>query len=74
MLTRIFHEVITAAAHSGMSTTLRLFGFINIFDKVEGAYQSGSLLEKRRALMEAWARYCCDTILSADVISESVIP
>jgi integrase len=27
-------------------------------DKVEGAYRRGDLFEKRRRLMEAWARYC----------------
>ncbi len=26
--------------------------------KVEAAYRRGDLLEKRRKLMEAWARYC----------------
>ena len=40
-------------------------------DKVEGAYQRGSLLEKRRALMEAWSRYC-DTIRSVNM--DNVIP
>jgi integrase len=28
-------------------------------DKVEAAYRRGDLLRKRRALAEAWARYCC---------------
>jgi integrase len=27
-------------------------------DKVEGAYQRGTMLERRRKLMDAWARYC----------------
>ena len=27
-------------------------------DKVEAAYRRGDLFEKRRRLMEAWARYC----------------
>jgi integrase len=27
-------------------------------DKVEGAYQRGTRLERRRKLMDAWARYC----------------
>jgi integrase len=27
-------------------------------DKVEAAYRRGNLIEKRRKLMEAWARYC----------------
>ncbi|MDE1906465.1 MAG: tyrosine-type recombinase/integrase [Rhodospirillales bacterium] len=29
-----------------------------IGNKVEAAYRRGNLLEKRKALMEAWARYC----------------
>lgn len=29
-----------------------------IESKVEGAYRRGDLLEKRRALMVAWAQYC----------------
>ena len=40
-------------------------------DKVEGAYQRGNLLEKRRALMDAWSRYC-DTIWLTNV--DNVIP
>jgi hypothetical protein len=27
-------------------------------DKVEAAYRRGDLFEKRRQLMDAWARYC----------------
>ena len=29
-----------------------------IANKVEAAYRRGDLFEKRRKLMEAWARYC----------------
>jgi integrase len=29
-----------------------------IGDKVEAAYRRGDLFQKRRQLMEAWARYC----------------
>src|SRR5262249_36604859 len=29
-------------------------------DKVEAAYRRGDLFEKRRRLMEAWARYCTE--------------
>ena len=29
-----------------------------IGNKVEAAYRRGNLLEKRKALMEAWGRYC----------------
>jgi integrase len=30
-------------------------------NKVENAYRRGDFLEKRRALMEAWAKYCSST-------------
>ena len=30
-----------------------------VSDKVEAAYRRGDLFEKRRELMEDWARYCC---------------
>ena len=29
-----------------------------VSDKVEAAYRRGDLFDKRRRLMEAWARYC----------------
>ena len=29
-----------------------------IGDKVEAAYRRGDLLAKRKALMEAWSKYC----------------
>jgi integrase len=32
-----------------------------VSDKVEAAYRRGDLFEKRRALAEAWARYCSKT-------------
>ncbi len=35
-------------------------------DKTEAAYRRGDLLEKRRDLMDRWARFCCPA--SADVI------
>jgi integrase len=34
----------------------------------EVAYRRGSALEKRRQLMEGWARYCAKPVISADVI------
>jgi len=37
-------------------------------DKTEAAYQRGDLFEKRRKLMEAWARYCLQPV------SETVVP
>jgi integrase len=30
-------------------------------DKVEGAYQRGTIFEKRRKLMDAWARFCASS-------------
>jgi integrase len=30
-------------------------------DKVEGAYQRGTMFEKRRKLMDAWARFCASS-------------
>jgi integrase len=41
-----------------------------ISDKVEAAYRRGDLFEKRRKLMEAWARYCAIKPASA---SDSVV-
>jgi integrase len=37
-------------------------------DKVEAAYRRGDLFEKRKAMMEAWARYCTTQEQSADVV------
>ena len=36
-----------------------------IGNKVEAAYRRGNLLEKRKALMEAWGRHCCSKNESA---------
>ena len=41
-----------------------------IGDKVEAAYRRGDLFEKRRKLMEAWAKYCTDKPMP---ISDKVI-
>jgi integrase len=41
-----------------------------IGDKVEAAYRRGDLFEKRRRLMEEWARYC----VSKRVTSASIVP
>jgi integrase len=38
-------------------------------DETERAYQRGDLLEKRRRLMEDWARFCARPAVSADVVS-----
>ena len=37
-------------------------------DKVEAAYRRGDLFEKRRQLMEAWARFCETTRPQAEVV------
>lgn len=36
-------------------------------DKVEAAYARGDLLEKRRRLMQAWARYCGNPLKTGEV-------
>jgi integrase len=38
-------------------------------DKVEAAYRRGDLFEKRRQLMNAWARYCTTPVQSGKVVS-----
>jgi integrase len=37
-------------------------------DKVEAAYRRGDLFDKRRNLMDAWARFCATTTAGGDVI------
>jgi len=39
-----------------------------IENKVEAAYRRGDLFQKRRQLMEAWARFCLTTSVQADVV------
>lgn len=34
----------------------------NVLGKVEAAYQRSDLFDKRKALMEAWASYCCSAL------------
>jgi integrase len=41
-------------------------------DKVEGAYQRGTMFEKRRRLMEAWARYCGSPVVKD--AADNVVP
>jgi integrase len=41
--------------------------------KVEAAYRRGSALEKRRQLMDAWARYCAKPAISADVVALAAV-
>jgi len=37
-------------------------------DKVEAAYRRGDLFEKRKTMMEAWARYCTTPEQPADIV------
>ena len=37
-------------------------------DKVEAAYQRGDLLEKRRAMMKAWAAFCAREMVAGEVV------
>jgi integrase len=43
-----------------------------IGDKVEAAYRQGDLFEKRRRLMEEWARFCASPRHSRDVVPIAV--
>jgi integrase len=38
-------------------------------DKTEAAYRRGDALEKRRRLMDAWARYCARPVTAGDVVT-----
>jgi integrase len=40
-----------------------------VSDKVEAAYRRGDLLQKRRQLAEAWARYCVASPPGGSVVS-----
>jgi hypothetical protein len=37
-------------------------------DKVEAAYRSGDLFEKRRKMMEVWAAYCAKPVAGGKVV------
>ena len=39
-----------------------------IGDKVEAAYRRGDLFQKRRQIMDGWARFCETTRLQAQVV------
>jgi integrase len=41
----------------------------SVGDETERAYRRGDVLEKRRKLMSAWARYCASTPATAEVVS-----
>jgi integrase len=43
-----------------------------VSDKVEAAYRRGDLVQKRRELMEAWARYCEAPNVSGKVVNFAV--
>jgi integrase len=43
-----------------------------VSDKVEAAYRRGDLFQKRRQLMDAWARHCTQTKAGATVVSIAV--
>ncbi|HLH98750.1 MAG TPA: integrase arm-type DNA-binding domain-containing protein [Xanthobacteraceae bacterium] len=45
-----------------------------IKDKTEAAYRRGDLLEKRKALMSAWARYCTTPPAKASATADVVVP
>ena len=40
----------------------------SVENKVEAAYRRGDLFQKRRQLMEAWARFCVTARSQADVV------
>jgi integrase len=40
-----------------------------IKDKAEASYRRSAALDKRRRLMEEWAKYCCAPAVSANVVS-----
>jgi integrase len=37
-----------------------------VSDKVEAAYRRGDMVEKRRRMMEAWAKFCATTVVVGD--------
>jgi integrase len=42
-----------------------------IGDKVEAAYRRGDLFEKRRRLMQAWARWCSGPLPAGELVALS---
>ena len=40
-----------------------------VSDKVEAAYRRGDLFEKRRQLMDAWARFCTTPAVAGEVVT-----
>jgi integrase len=39
-----------------------------VTDKVEAAYRRGDLFEKRRALAEAWAKFCATALVGGEIV------
>jgi integrase len=39
-----------------------------VTDKVEAAYRRGDLFEKRRALAEAWAKFCATALVAGEIV------
>ena len=39
-----------------------------VSDKVEAAYRRGDLFEKRRALAEAWAKFCATALVGGEIV------
>ena len=44
-----------------------------VSDKVEAAYRRGDLFQKRRQLMDAWARHCATVRAGATVVSLAAV-
>ena len=40
-----------------------------IKDKAEAAYRRSDALEKRRRLMEEWAKYCSSPVIASEVVA-----
>jgi integrase len=40
-----------------------------VSDKVEAAYRRGDLFQKRRQVMDAWARYCAAPVVAGEVVT-----
>jgi integrase len=45
-----------------------------VSDKVEAAYRRGDLFQKRRQVMDAWARYCDASPINGEVVALALAP
>ena len=52
-----FRDWVSECTHYDQATAEAALAHV-VGDKVEAAYRRGDLFEKRRALMQDWARYC----------------